>query len=457
MKALNALTPSTEQASAWPRGLRIYFGLHCAWFALYALLGKGFAYAGYQPFYVGELLLVLAVFALIASRRLAMLALTPIGGAMVCFGAWQLICAAPYLSDFGVDTLRDSVVWGYAVFALVAGAIVLRVPACINLVVDRYRRFAGVYLFIGPVALLASLYLHDWLPAWPGTSVPIALLRRGDYAVQLAGISAFSLQALGGASWWTAAALVEATLGMSNRGGMVALLSACALILLLRPRLGRLALFLAVALIVVALMAAFDVHFYPPGANREVSLEVLTNSLQSVFGDSERSDLESTKGWRLSWWSRIWDYTFYGPYFWFGKGYGINLADSDGFQVGTREEPLRSPHNSHLTILARSGVPGFLLWLILQLTWAGSIIRSYLRSRRLRSSRWAGFFAWILAFWLAFTVEAAFDVVLEGPMSGIPFWTMFGIGWGADTLFQKQQLLRVLGGAKTTAIRSEAA
>lgn len=446
---------SAAREATWPRSLKIYVGLHCVWFALYALLGKGFAYAGWEPFYVGELLLCFAVVGLLATRRLARLMLTPIGCVMMCFCMWQIVCAVPYLNVYGIDTLRDSVVWGYAAFALVTAALVLRLPGCLDSLVDRYRRFAGFYLFAGPIVLLASLYLYDWLPVWPGTSVPIALLRRGDYSVQLAGIAAFSLQTLGGAGWWTAAALVEATLGMSNRGGMVALLSPCALMLLLRPRPGRVALVIAGGLMVTALMAAFDVHFYPPGANREVSLDVLTNSLLSVVGDSERSDLENTKDWRLNWWSRIWDYTFNGPYFWFGKGYGINLADSDGFQVGTREEPLRSPHSSHLTILARSGVPGFLLWLILQATWVGSIVLSYLRSRRLGLLRWAGLFAWILAFWLSFTVEAAFDVVLEGPMGGIPFWTIFGFGWGANTLFRNQQMRRVISVMKRTANHSE--
>jgi len=169
-----------------------------------------------------------------------------------------------------------------------------------------------------------------------------------------------------------------------------------------------------------------------------VSVDVITNSLRSVIGDSERSELEGTKDWRLSWWSKIWEYTVNGPYFWQGKGYGINLADSDGFQVGTREEPLRSPHNSHLTVLARSGVPGFLLWLLLQLVWAASVAQSYVRARSLGWSSWAGVFAWVLAFWLAFVIEAAFDVSLESPMSGIPFWSVFGLGWGAHVLFQRR-------------------
>jgi O-antigen ligase len=154
--------------------------------------------------------------------------------------------------------------------------------------------------------------------------------------------------------------------------------------------------------------------------------------------DSGRSDLEATKQWRLNWWRTIVDYTIDGPYFWMGKGYGINLADSDGFQVGTRDEPLRSPHSSHVTLLARSGVPGFILWLALQLTWAGLMLKSYFTAKKLYAAAWVGVFAWLLTYWLAFMVAAGFDVFLEGPMAGIPFWTIFGLGWGSHTLFRNQ-------------------
>ena len=77
----------------------------------------------------------------------------------------------------------------------------------------------------------------------------------------------------------------------------------------------------------------------------------------------------------------ILDYTAFGDHFWTGKGYGINLADSDGFQVVWEGSPLRSPHNSHLTFLARSGVPGLALWALLQATVFFSLLRAYFRCR----------------------------------------------------------------------------
>jgi hypothetical protein len=46
-------------------------------------------------------------------------------------------------------------------------------------------------------------------------------------------------------------------------------------------------------------------------------------------------------------------------------------------------------------------------------------------------------FIWLLAYWLAFMINAAFDVSLEGPTCGIPFWTIFGLGWGGYFRFRQ--------------------
>ena len=225
---------------------------------------------------------------------------------------------------------------------------------------------------------------------------------------------------------------------MNVRSGLLAFVAAAGFAVTLRPRPTRVVLLIAATALIITAMATFDVRLPIPGRVREFSVQQLTESVQSVIGRSSRSDLEGTKRWRLEWWSKIVDYTVTGPYFWMGKGYGINLADSDGFQVGTRLEPLRSPHNSHLAIMARSGVPGFFLWVLLQSVWACGLFRSYLRARSFDHAHWVGVFAWILSYWLAFMVAAGFDVFLEGPMAGIPYWCLIGLGWGAHMLYRQQ-------------------
>lgn len=434
-----------KAAIRWPLPLAGYALLHGAWLAGYAFLGKGFAYShvplfgGLPSLYAGELLLIFALAALMACRRVASLSRTPIGVLMFLFLGWQLLCTIPYVADYGADAFRDSVIWGYAIFAWVIAALLLRLRGFLPLVLAKFTGFGRLFLIFGPMAWVISTYFQSSLPRWPGTTVTIPLIKGDDYCVHLAGILALSLQG-GGLSGWLAITVVvlDVLLAMAVRSGLVAFLIAATVAVLLRPKPQRVVLILAACMIVAAMMSAFDLHFDIPNTGREVSLGQLGRSLESVMGGTDHFEMEGTRRWRLIWWTTIANYTVFGPYFWTGKGYGVNLADSDGFQVGTREEPLRSPHNSHLTFLARSGVPGFLLWISLQATWAALMTGSYVHAREIGASDWRAVFAWLLAYWAAFIVAAAFDVFLEGPMAGIPFWSVFGLGWGAHTLFRDQ-------------------
>src|SRR5258708_17305015 len=96
---LDVLRPQERLLSgsaAWPRHLRIYVVLHATWLALYAFLGKGFAYAGWAPVYVSEVLLFFAFATLLCSSRVLSLLRSPLGVMMVCFFSWQLHCLLPY-------------------------------------------------------------------------------------------------------------------------------------------------------------------------------------------------------------------------------------------------------------------------------------------------------------------------------------------------------------------------
>jgi O-Antigen ligase len=137
---------------------------------------------------------------------------------------------------------------------------------------------------------------------------------------------------------------------------------------------------------------------------------------------------ERTISWRLRWWRAIVDYTFHGPYLWWGKGYGLNLADDDGFRLG-RDPGLRSPHNAVMTLLARSGLPGAALFCAFVVALLVRLIA------RVRSGTgWArGFATVILVYLVASLVVAMFDVYLEGPMGGVWFWALVGFALTATS------------------------
>lgn len=170
-----------------------------------------------------------------------------------------------------------------------------------------------------------------------------------------------------------------------------------------------------------------DPAIAPPPKRRSASIEQLIDNILSVFDTSDDPGLEGTKQFRLAWWGSIVDYTVFGEHFWTGKGFGINLADDDGFQ-STADGSLRAPHNSHLTVLARMGVPGLVLWIVLQGVFAITLVRTMLISRRAGDGLLAAIAAWTLVYWLVMVVDTSFDPYLEGPQGGIWFWATMGFG-----------------------------
>jgi hypothetical protein len=81
-----------------------------------------------------------------------------------------------------------------------------------------------------------------------------------------------------------------------------------------------------------------------------------------------------------------------------------------------------------MTVLARMGVPGEVLWALFQGSYSLSLVAAYLRARRRHQELWARVNLWLLSYWLSFLIAMSFGVYLEGPYGGIWFWTVTGLG-----------------------------
>ncbi len=412
----------------------------------YLLLGRGFAYLGVGTVFVGDLVLALAVLALALRPRRA--EPVPPGAVVVTgllglFMAWGLATTAPHLSAYGLAAVRDAAVWGYGAFALVVVAFLDR-RRLLERWLAWFRALVPAFvLWVLLTDLLLSLFPRR-IPMLHG-SVPLIDLKPGDTGVHLGGVGAFMILGLhrpveaGAGGWrrgWTEALVWVVWAGdftlvaVRNRGGGLAVLAALAAVALVAPswRLVKPAGAAAALLLAVMLL---DVRIGTV-SGREISAGQVGANFSSIMGDAGQSGLAGTKRWRLAWWHRIVDYTVHGPYFWTGKGYGVNLADDDGFQV-TADHSLRSPHNVNLTVLARSGVPGLALWLALQAAFVGRLLAVGHRARQSGDRLLAAVCAWLLAYWVAMQCNAFFDVYLEGPQGAIWFWTVFGAGLAVRT------------------------
>ncbi|HXS78011.1 MAG TPA: O-antigen ligase family protein [Terracidiphilus sp.] len=403
--------------------------------ACYLIMGKGFAWMGIPPVFPGEILLLAGVLVFILSGFKLPIMGSPVTWAYLAFAGWGAWRTFPYLSEYKVDALRDAVIWAYGAFALLLASFLLRtrsLPRWIRQYAVFIPRWVVIMAFVAPLSLVGA----DHMPSWPWSEAPILLVKAGDLGVHLAGFAAFVLLGLntsrrGGKSVRSGAALplwflLLGIVAALNRGGMLSVGVALGIVALFTS-VKRWLPFLVAGVGIAIVLLIINPQIENPVSSRILSPAQVASNLLSVTGDDGEGDLERTKLWRLRWWAEIIDYTIGGQYFWTGKGYGINLAIDDGISDSS-EEQLRSPHNGHLTILARSGVPGMALWLIFNGVFAGSLVRAYRRARRAGHQGWAHVCVWILAYWAAFLVNASFDVFLEGPQGGIPFWCLIGMG-----------------------------
>ena len=412
-----------------------YLRVLCVALLCYAIIGKGFAYLGVPPLFVGELLLLLGLWLWVEHRLPGLNAASPAQLLLIGYMVWGAFRTIPAIGEYGAEALRDAVVWGYGLFALVVSGLLLARPERLETLHRRFMTFATIFLATSPFAFVVGMWGGDAIPELPGTSVPIfGPYKTSDAMLHLTGVFAYLSVCVPGASavrpWMLAAMGGSILANFNGRAGLVAFTCGALVIAMLRP-MNRLAVgIFGMAAGGMALLWVTGVNIELPPSGRYLSFQQFAENIRSITSDSERDELGGSRRWRLAWWDSIIGYTFNGPYFWTGKGFGINLANADGFQVAA-DESLRSPHNGHLTILARAGVPGFALWVAAQLAWALTLFDAFVRAARAKERRWTGVFVFLLAYWAAFMANIAFDVFLEGPVGGIFFWCLFGVGLAA--------------------------
>ncbi len=403
----------------------------------YAYAGRGFAYLGIPPFYIDSLLLVVSGFYLFLRLGWILNSTDSTVLLVYLFMAWGLVRTLPYIPVYGMDALRDSVIWSYGVVAILVGYLTSRISLEPH-ATHWYARWMGWFPLWAPLAQLVYWLYGEILPRYPwgpGGGVPVVNPKGGDVAVHLAAILAFWL--LIQPYWrergiqmrlfwpgWLAGFVMVAFMG---RAAFLTLASVI-FFLALHVHPARWMRVVVLVAIVVILMGLADVTV-DVGLVRAISVKQLLTNVMSIFEESGSLPGYGSARWRLTWWNEIVGYTLFGPYFWTGKGFGINLADDDGFQV-TPDGSLRSPHNGHLTVLARAGVPGFLLWTFLLGTLMVRLWLSYWRWRSRGERFQAGLRLWALSYLIAAIINAAFDVYLEGPQGGIWFWSIVGFGLG---------------------------
>ena len=175
--------------------------------------------------------------------------------------------------------------------------------------------------------------------------------------------------------------------------------------------------YLFIALIIaIPLYLTFEVKENFQG--RTTGLNQIVNNFSSFISNSSEFKFNNTLNnniiWRFTWWSNIVQNTIQENNFFTGIGSGGDLIKNSGVLV--EDVKLRAPHSIHFNLLARYGFVFFFIWVF----WIIKLLRP-LFLKQLNGDHFL-----LALFILAFLINASFDVYLEGPMGGFPFWILVG-------------------------------
>jgi hypothetical protein len=434
----------------------------------YDMLGKGFAYL-----FLGEMTLIIGFLIFLTSRRAMVLFSDSILFLWAVFAFWGICRTVPYLSQYRFAAVRDAAIWGYGLAALLVVSFVNR-SSQISRALNTYRKFLRWFLPIFPILFVASLTIGPSLLTIPwADGISILHIKSGDAAVAISSAALFMLifpdrrlgMQKGGASVYRIIGVLGLSgtaifVALENRGGFLSIILPMALVTAMTARR---AMIKVASIAIVWIMLAVGFFAIAPSnlviAHKTVNADRVLDSFASIAGGSGKgTGHEGTAEWRLVWWRNIVSETFYGPFFWNGRGFGVNLAVADG-PLGAKSEDdvaLRSPHNGSMSILARMGVPGFTIWIAINLLFAARMFLAHRRAARLGEQFWSNLNLWILGCWLAVVVNMSFDVYIEGPIGGIWFWSLIGLGVAALRI-QKHESRVALSLARANAANVELA
>jgi hypothetical protein len=408
---------------------------------IYATLARAGAHFGVPlsastGIYIGDLTLLFGLALLLVDGSYRGWFSLPLAGLWSVFFIWNTAQTLLYMSEYGLLALRDGAVWGYSLFAVIVCSQLMSRPDRFLILLRQFARFARYYVFWIPVAAPVALFF------------PTSLFAPQELAglmPHVAGTLAFVVCRLVTvpALWWYVLPIDILLCGTQQRGSFVAFTAAVAVLGLLKPyklRLTTRAFGCVAGLgLIFATAAILNLNFGVAVSGRAIGPAQFLENIKGIFQQTGNPMLDQSRLGREELWEKIIDYTVFGPYFWTGKGYGINVLVDANFTTGDdpNEPPARSPENAHLNFLARSGVPGFLLWIGLQLAWAASLLRVRAFARRTGRRRTIGIMAFLLTYWTVFMVQAATSVIFEGPQGGIWFWTIFGVGAAAARVVRR--------------------
>jgi hypothetical protein len=394
--------------------IKIYFFI----LLLYIFFNKGVAYS-----YMAEIILVAGIFILFINRKQFEIGLDRKQIIVVIFIIITFLFIVTGIFQYSVlSVLRDSLAFQYAWFAFIIYFFKKENDYIWQKIIQIYKwvpfvlflnffLFYFVFLFLPPINIFGNQ--------------SIIIYKNGDKSVHLliSTILMFLYTEKYSRRWLIVNTILIVInflilLALTRSGSVAYILALFSFFFfskekILNESLRKLLKFVPIIMVIgMSLFLAIDIQGDAQG--RTISISQITDNFSSIVSTNIDGNLVDNKVWRLIWWAKLINESFTLQHFFVGKGLGMSLAGND---IINPDENLRSPHNFHLTILARFGYFVFITWII----WLVSIFKP-LFTRKIAGKTLA-----ITSILLAFIINGSFDVFFEGPMGAFPFWTFVGL------------------------------
>jgi|688.fasta_scaffold342372_2 hypothetical protein len=397
---------------------RAYIKLYFLVLLLYVFFNKGVAYS-----YMAETLLFSGIFLLFINRKQFEIGIDRkqiIIGIFIIISFLFLLVGVLQYSIFNV--LRDSLAFQYAWFAFIIYFFKNEYDFIWQKIIQIYKWVPFVLFLNFSLFYFVFLYLP---PINIFGNQNIIIYKNGDKSVHLliSTILMFLYTNQYSRKWLVANTILIVInflilLAFTRSGSVAYILALFSFFFfskekILNESVRKLLKFVPIIMVIgMGLFVAIDIQGDAQG--RTISLTQITDNFSSIVSTNIDGNLAENKVWRLIWWAKLINESFTLQHFFVGKGLGMSLAGND---ILNTDDNLRSPHNFHLTILARFGYFVFIAWII----WLVSLFKP-LFTRKLAGKTLA-----ITSILLAFIINGSFDVFFEGPMGAFPFWTFVGL------------------------------
>lgn len=403
---------------------------------LYLTLGKGFAYFGVPPIFIGEIALG---FTLLATVRTTMT--LPRGVAPACAALFAIAGTVQLLDDVLFSTIpliesfRGFALVYYFAFSLVVHASLSHAERrhgfdeTADRLDDTVRRYVQWMLPVLLVLALRLVIASIPSPRWPGSGIPVLFTKSTDISVALAFALPFvrdlvrrhaPLARTSALVWVAAALLVTAR----SRAGVIAI----AIAALITFGVRAVYVLRGILLVTIGYATLAVTGFAVTVGQRELSASGLRNSVIAVYDPAAASDgsYVGTTRWRSQWWQAIWSDIEAKGMWLRGNGWGTNLAAkylAPDSVPDTAFTALRLPHNTFFSIAGRAGVLAAALYLSVP---TATFVRA--RSSRV-ARRTSPLFLALQSTLVAGVAVGLTDVYIESPQGGILFWSVCGALW----------------------------